>query len=405
MSLDNVTLGFVPLVDSAILVAAREKGFAEAEGLQLTLRREASWAAIRDKVAVGVLDGAHMLAGIPLAAQLGFGGGQGMIAPMALGLGGNAVTVSNALYERMVKADPEAMAGAPGLSARALQAVIEADRRAGRPPLSFASVFPFSSHNYELRYWMGAVGIDPDRDVNLGIFAPPRMVDSLRSGWIDGYCVGEPWCLRAVTQGVGRVVVSKADIWPYSPEKVLGLNAAWARDNPDLMARLVRALVAAAIWADTHEHRAELADLLALPDYVGGSPAVLREALIGRGGAGLPDRHVFFRFAATYPWRAQALWLLTQMRRWEQIAAPPDMAAVVDAVYRPDLYQAALAGSGVPVPQEKAQILGTHDAPYEAATIDGDTMTLAADRFLDGRTFDPSDPDAYLRRLATVAEV
>lgn len=401
MSLDSVTLGFVPLVDSAILVAAREKGFAEAEGLRLELRREVSWAAIRDKVGVGLLDGAHMLAGIPLAARLGFAGGaRTMIAPMALGLGGNAVVVSNALYERMVKADPAAMGGPPAFSARALKAVLDADHGAGRVPPSFATVFPFSSHNYELRYWMAAAGIDPDLDVNLGIVAPPRMVESLRSGWIDGYCVGEPWCQQAVKEGSGRVVVSKADIWPYSPEKVLGLNAAWAGARPEVTARLIRALVAAAAWADEAANRAELADLLALPDYVGASPTLLREVLTGQGGAGLPDRHVFFRYGATYPWHAQALWLLTQMKRWGQVQGPLDMAGTAEAVYRPDLYREALADSNVPVPLETARLLGLHDAPYEAATLDGGTLTLAADRFLDGRHFDPSDPDSFIRAPA-----
>lgn len=401
MSRDSVTLGFVPLVDSAILVAAREKGFAEAEGLDLALRREVSWAAIRDKVGVGVLHGAHMLAGIPLAVRLGFAGAaQAMIAPMALGLGGNAIVVSNTLYERMVKADPEAMAGPPALSARALKRVLAADHYRGCPPPSFATVFPFSSHNYELRYWMAAAGIAPDEDINLGIVAPSRMVESLRHGWIDGYCVGEPWGLRAVSQDVGRVVATKADIWPYSPEKVLGLNRAWANDNPDILSRLIRSLVAAASWADAPGNRPELADLLALPDYIGAAPSILRKALTGQASAGLPDRHVFFRFAATYPWPAQALWLLTQMKRWGQIVGPLDMQATARAVYRPELYREALADRNTPLPEDDFGVFGLHDAPHEIAATGGGTLTLATDRFLDGHRFNPQDPEGYLRMLA-----
>lgn len=353
-----VRIGFVPLNDCAILVAAREGGFAARHGLRLDLQREASWAAIRDKVSFGALDAAHMLAGLPLAARLALGGTGGrIIAPMALGLGGNAITVSRDLHERMAAADAEAMTGPVPKPGRALKAVIAAARAAGRPPLAFASVSPFSSHNFELRYWLAGAGIDPDRDVNLGIVAPPRMAESLRAGWIDGYCVGEPWNLRAEAQGIGRILLTKQDIWPNGPEKVLGVNQAWAERHPGVLARLIRALAEAAQWADQPENRPVLAELLARPDYVGAPLPVLRAALCGLPDAVTDSRHTFFRHAATYPWPSHGVWLLSQMVRWGQVPPDVDFGAVAGTVYRPDLYRRALAGWGIPLPAEDGQAL------------------------------------------------
>ena len=355
----TINFGFTPLVDCAIPVVAHEMGFAQEEGIRLNLVREASWAAMRDKLAFGVLDAAHILAGIPIASSLGLGGAPrvAMIAPMCLGRGGSAITVSNTLYQRMLEAEPTIMTGPRAQVARALRTVIEQDRRAGRPPLSFASVFPVSSHNYELRYWLAAGGIDHARDVNLGVVVPPRMVESLRMGWIDGYCVGEPWNLRAVQQGLGAIVATRADIWQDAPDKVLGVRKEWAEQNPDLLLALIRACVRAARWADVSENRTVLADMLATQHYVAAPVELLRATLTGkpvlRRGAeasDLPDRHVFYRQQATFPWRSHAHWLLTQMRRCGQVGADIDMRAAAESVYRPDLYRRAVAPLGLPVP-------------------------------------------------------
>lgn len=398
MTVDPLRIGFVPLLDCAILAVAREKGFAARHGLALELVREASWAAIRDKVAYGQLDGAHMLAGLPIAATLGIGPPEvGMIAPMALGQGGNAVTVSRALYTRLCAADPEAMAGPRLGTVRALAAVIAADRAAGRPPPAFASVFPFSSHNYELRYWLAAGGIDPDRDVNLGVVAPPRMVDALASGHIDGYCVGEPWNMIARNRDLGAVVVTKADIWPAAPEKVLGLRADWADRHPERLGALIRALVDAARWADVPENRVELAALLSQPMYVGAAPALLRAALCGEAAlrpdtpaAPLPHRPVFYAGAATFPWVSQAMWLITQMQRWGQLPASVPVAQAAARVYRPDLYRTALAGTDIPVPAADLKVEGAAYTAYEVATTTGGTLAMPADRIMDGAVFDPA---------------
>ncbi len=386
---NKVRLGFVPLVDCAIPVVARAMGFAARENIELELVREMSWAAIRDKLAFGMLDAAHLLAGIPIAARLGLGGlpVQNIVVPMALGRGGNAITVSTKLYQRMLEADPDAMHGPRGLSARALKKVIDEDKAEGRPIMSFATVFPFSSHNYELRYWMAAAGIDPDADVNIGVIAPPRMFDSLRNGWVDGYCVGEPWNQRAVFHGDGVIVALKDDIWSRSPEKVLGLREDWANSKPELVSSLVRALVCAAEWADQPGNRVELAHILSEEANVGAPFEVLNASLSGkpvlRPGEpplDLPDRHVFYRYTATFPWLSQGRWLGEQMKRWRQIPEDSDLKTVIREVYRPDLYRTAVDGLDVLVPQD--------DWRVEGAANSADQALVGRDQFLDDSVFE-----------------
>ncbi|MBO6578678.1 MAG: ABC transporter substrate-binding protein [Thalassospira sp.] len=385
---NKVRLGFVPLVDCAIPVVARAMGFAQQENIDLELVREMSWAAIRDKLSFGMFEAAHLLAGIPIAARLGLGGlpVQNIVVPMALGRGGNAITVSTQLYQRMLEADPNAMLGPRGRSARALKKVIDEDKAEGRPILSFATVFPFSSHNYELRYWMAAAGIDPDMDVNIGVIAPPRMFDSLRNGWVDGYCVGEPWNQRAVFHGDGVIVALKDDIWSRSPEKVLGLREDWAQSNPELVSALVRALVRAAEWADQPGSRVELAHILSEEANVGAPFEVLKASLSGkpvlRPGEppiDLPDRHVFYRYTATFPWLSQGRWIGEQMKRWRQLPQDTDLKAVIPDVFRPDLYRTAVAGLDVLVPQDDWRVEGAADAP--------DRSLVGMDQFLDDTIF------------------
>ncbi|AXO13856.1 CmpA/NrtA family ABC transporter substrate-binding protein [Thalassospira indica] len=385
---NKVRLGFVPLVDCAIPVVARAMGFAQQEDIDLELVREMSWAAIRDKLSFGMFEAAHLLAGIPIAARLGLSGlpVQNIVVPMALGRGGNAITVSTQLYQRMLEADTNAMLGPRGRSARALKKVIDEDKAEGRPILSFATVFPFSSHNYELRYWMAAAGIDPDMDVNIGVIAPPRMFDSLRNGWVDGYCVGEPWNQRAVFHGDGVIVALKDDIWSRSPEKVLGLREDWAQGNPELVSALVRALVRAAEWADQPGNRVELAHILSEEANVGAPFEVLKASLSGkpvlRPGEppiDLPDRHVFYRYTATFPWLSQGRWIGEQMKRWRQIPQDTDLKAVIPDVFRPDLYRTAVAGLDVLVPQDDWRVEGAADAP--------DRSLVGMDQFLDDTIF------------------
>jgi len=306
----TLVVGFMPLLDCASVVVAAERGFAAEEGLDLRLVRETSWANIRDRLIVGHFDAAHMLAPMTIASTLGIGHIKcPFIAPMALGLGGNAITVSRSLSEqiadlkRVVKTRPE--------------------------PLTFGIVYPFSCHNYEIRHWLFKAGIDPDRDVRLVVIPPPFLVDALRTGQIDGFCAGEPWNSVAVDANVGVIAAPTTEFWPQSPEKVLGCRAEWAAQHPDELDKLIRAIYRAAMWLDDPENHAEVARLLAQPNYVGTSASVLLRGLESK------------RFRETFPHVDHAIWIYEQMVRWRQIEALPEYAEAARATYRPDIYERA----------------------------------------------------------------
>ena len=398
---EHVTLGFIPLTDCAPLVMAKERGWFAEQGLDVTLSRESSWATLRDKLAAGVLDGAHMLAPMPLAATLGLGPLRTpMVSAMSLSLNGNAVTVSEALHRRLTEIDPEAMAEQP-LSARALKRLIDRERAAGRPPLTFATVFPHSGHAYQLRYWMAASGIDPDCDVRLVVVPPERMVERLREGSVDGYCVGEPWNQLAVQSGLGRVLVTSYDIWNNHPEKVLGVTEAWAERNPNTHRALIRALLEAGRWMDRAENRLEVVERISGPRYVNAPEHVVRMSMAGvfqyaqrEMPRALPDFNVFHRYAANFPWRSHALWFLTQMVRWGQLAPATDLRAVAERVYRPEIYREAAAALGIPAPVDDYKSEGAHHQRHEVSGVG-----LGGDLFIDGQRFDPDDSEAYLKRF------
>ncbi len=401
-----LTLGFIPLTDCAPLVIAKERGYFTKYGLDVTLSKETSWANIRDKVAIGILDGAQMLAPMPLAMSLGIGPiHKPMVTAFTLDLNGNAITVSNALYERMLKADAAAMVQRP-LSARALKRVIDADQSAGCAPLTFAMVFPESTHNYELRYWMAAAGIDPDNDVRLVVVPPPQMVGQLERGSIDGYCVGEPWNAQAVQSGIGHTLITKYEIWNNSPEKVLGVTQEWAEQYPNTHHALLLALLEAGRWLDEPDNRIEAAALIARSVYVNAPEHVVRMSMTGtfQYAAGempraLPDFNVFHRYAANFPWRSHALWFISQMIRWGQISRPINMRAVAEEVYRPDLFRQAAAELGLPCPSTDYKTEGKHAAGWKL--YEGQvSLPMGADRFLDGVLFDPSQLLEYLQGFA-----
>lgn len=344
-----LTLGFMPLLDCATLVVAAERGFAEAEGLQLRLVRESSWANIRDRVVVGHFAAAQMLGPMVVAASLGAGHLHvPMVAPVALGLGGNAITVSGALWSEM-SSQGASFGAVPGLQATALARVVTQRVRAGRPPLTFAIVFPFSCHNYLLRHWLSSAGVDPDRDVRLVVLPPPLLVDALRSGQVDGFCVGEPWNSLAVSAGIGCIAAVTSDIWPSGPEKVLGMRRDWAERHPQQVAALVRSIDAASQWCDVPAHRNELAALLSEPRHVGVPAGILLGALDGRlpfaqGAEPVlrPEFLTFSRHHAALPRQEHAAWFHAQMLRWGQVAASEGQVEVAKASYRPDLYRSAL---------------------------------------------------------------
>lgn len=373
MAVTRITAGFIPLTDSLLLVAAREKGFAEAEGIELVLVRENSWANIRDRIAVGHFDVAHMLAPMPIAAMLGLTPiPSPVIAPFALGLGGNAVTVSTALWSALQAAGAPANLDPRPVGA-ALARVVESTRRR----LRFAVVHPHSGHNYELRYWLAASGIDPDRQLDIVVLPPPLMADAMAAGKIDGCCVGEPWNSVAVETAGGRIATVKAAIWPRSPEKVLGLTESWAIHNPEALAALLRALYRAAQWCADPASHAEAAALLARPDYLGVRAETIARALSCRLQTGdgeetaVRDFFVPLAHAATFPSPTHAMWFYSQMVRWGDVAHTTENAVMARTSVRPDIYRAAVGPLGAELP--------------------ADLHPLARTDFFDDIGFDPND--------------
>jgi ABC-type nitrate/sulfonate/bicarbonate transport system substrate-binding protein len=405
-----VTAGFLPLLDSALLVAAREKGFAAEEGVELMLVRENSWASIRDRLAVGHFNVAHMLAPMPIACNLGLTPlATRTIAPMALGLGGNAVTVSQTLWDEM-RGNGAASDFEPRSAGEALAAIVTQRATQGLPPLRFAVVHPHSGHNYELRYWLAACGVDPDSDIEIVIVPPPLMADALGSQRIDGYCVGEPWNTAAVVKGVGRIVTAKAAIWRSSPEKVMGVAADWAQANPETLTALLRALHRAAVWCGDPANHGELAAMLAGPAYVDRPADWLLPALSGtiRTGDGgeVATRDFFVPHAkgATFPWKSHALWFYSQMVRWGQVAASARNEAIARDTYRPDLYRSALRDLGVALPGANAKVEGALSAATPVGSA-GASLMLGPDGFFDGVTFDPDEVSAYIERQKRLPRV
>src|SRR5688572_12951715 len=342
---ERVVAGFVPLVDCAVLVAAREHGFAAEAGLDLVLVKEPSWASLRDHLSLGHVDCAHALAPLPVALTLGVGHVQvECIAPFVLGRGGNAVTVSNRLFAEMQGATSFTN---PLETGRALAAV--ARRRV--PPLTFGMVFPFSNHNYDLRYWLAAGGLHPDRDVRLVAIPPPLMVDSLRAGLVDGFCVGSPWNSLAVAQGLGSIVVTQSQLFPRAAEKVLALRTAFA--DRRRLARLLQALDAAATWADDPANHAVLASHLARPEYLDVNEEIVASVLGGRlrFGTGAevhdPDYLYFHRHAANAPREADGLWAYAQMVRWGQLAPSERAEKAAAKVFDSALYRASVPSASL----------------------------------------------------------
>lgn len=396
----EVTVGFMPLLDSAILIVAHAKNFAEAEDIRLSLKRETSWASIRDRMAVGQFDAGHMLGPMPIACNLGMTPlAAPTIVPMALGLGGNAVVVSNSLWDAMANEGARADLK-PAAAGRALQAVLANQRDRGLAPPRFGVVHPHSGHNYELRYWLAACGVDPERDVEIVILPPPLMADAMAAEHIDGYCAGEPWNTAAVAKGVGHIVTVKAAIWKSSPEKVLGVSERWAGGNPDALERLLRALYRSAEWCAQSDNHAELAGLLGSPHYVDCpsdwlKPALSGEIQTGAGAVSIADFFVPHAKAATFPWKSHALWFYSQMVRWGQIAASAANAETARATYRPDIYRAALKPLGVALPGANSKVEGALLSSTPVGSS-GASLMLGPDGFFDGKVFDPEALDAYL---------
>ena len=348
-------IGFIPLVDAAAMIVAVDKGFAAAEGLDVTLVREVSWSNVRDKLNIGLLDAAHLLAPVAIASSLGLGHVKlPIVASFNLGLNGNAITVSPALQAAiMTEIDGDRFD--PMATATALARVVAKRRKSGAEPLTFGMTFPFSTHNYQLRFWMAAGGVDPDEDIRLVVLPPPYMVDSLANGHVDAFCVGAPWNSVAVDLGVGHILHFVSDILVRAAEKVLATRQEWSENNPDTLAALIRAHQRAAEFIEHPQNRAEAAAILAQPERIGVDADVIRRTLDGRlkispdGTMRESSRYLLVgREGAARPDPLQAAWLYAQMVRWGQTSFSPEALTVAKGVFRPDLYDTALGRDGKP---------------------------------------------------------
>ncbi len=408
---DSLTLGFIKLTDMAPLAIAKEKGFFEDEGLNITLEAQSNWKVLLDRVLSGEIDGAQMLAGQPIASTIGYGTKGAIIAPIALDLNGNAITVSNAVWEAM-KPGLAATDGKPDhpISAAALKPVLESYADAGKP-FNFGMVFPVSPHNYELRYWLAAGGVNPGlysaddnsgqigADVLLSVTPPPQMPATLEAGTIDGYSVGEPWNQAAVAKGIGVPVISDDAIFHNNPEKVFGLTKDFAEANPNTVKALTKALIRAQMWLDANDNanRAEAVEILSRKDYVGADAAVIANSMTGTfeyeaGDKRIePDFNIFFRSNASFPYYSDAVWTLTQMRRWGQIAeAQPDAwyDQTARQVYRPDIYETAAR-----------ELIAEGKAAEADFDFDPDGYREPTSAFIDGIAYDGTKPNAYIDSL------
>lgn len=415
--IEELKFGFIKLTDMAPLAVAYEKGFFEEEGLYVTLEAQANWKVLLDRVIDGELDGAHMLAGQPLGATIGVGTKAEVITAFSMDLNGNAITVSNKTWSAM-KPHLEMQAdGKPvhPIKADALKPVVEGYLDEGKP-FNMGMVFPVSTHNYELRYWLAAGGIHPgyyapksgdnsgqvNADVLLSVTPPPQMPATMEAGTIEGYCVGEPWNQQAVFKGIGVPVVTDYEIWKNNPEKVFGVSKSWAEENPNTHIRVVKALIRAAHWLDENNNanREEAVKILAKSAYVGADAEVIANSMTGtfeyeKGDKrDVPDFNVFFRHNATYPYYSDAIWYLTQMRRWGQIADSQDdewYMNIAKEVYRPDIYQQAaeaLVEDGV---------LTSKDFP-DFKSEDG--FRAPQKHFIDNIVYDGTKPNAYLEKFS-----
>jgi NitT/TauT family transport system ATP-binding protein len=398
MSLTRVRIGFLPLVDAALPILARELGFGEAEGLEIELVRDMTWATVRDRLLYGHTDAAHLVAPLAIATALGRGRpAVPLSVPFVLGLNGNAVTLSIPLAEQVIDAPG---IGDPARIGARLKAVVATGRQ-----LRFGVVHRYSSHSYMLRYWLAGCGVAPERDVDIVTISPPFAADALAAGEVDGICVGEPWNSVAVDRGVGRIALITAQIWRRGVEKVLALKSDTLTDAPELVQRLIRALHAAAAHFVDDSASEAIAAILARPAYLDQTEDAIRRAITDRvrltradEPVHLPDFMFQYREAANFPWRSQAAWLYSQMVRWDGMAYSAGDAAIAEAVFRPDVYRAALGGSGAPLPGASSKLEGAVGTPLAAGSTQG-RLTLGPDRFFDGRPFDPDDIPGYLASL------
>ena len=370
---ETVRVGFIPLTDCAPVAIAALKGFDKKYGITIVPTKEASWAAVRDKLVAGELDAAHILYGLLYGLELGIAGKATPMANlMTLNQNGQAISLSTELAEQGVR-------DAEGLSKRVAQQA--------PGTYTFAHTFPTGTHAMWLYYWLANAGINPFEDVRTVVVPPPQMVMNMRIGNMVGFCVGEPWNARAINDRIGFTAATSQSIWPDHPEKILGTRRAWAEQNPNTARALVSAILEAQRWIDASaDNKRETAQILARRAWLNTKEQYLTGRMLGEYDNGIGTRwqdshpiRFFADGAASYPWHSDGMWFLTQFRRWGQLKHDPDYAAIASRINRTDIWKdAATAVGGIAAPSSQMR---------------GSTL-------MDGTVWNGTDPEAYARSFA-----
>jgi nitrate/nitrite transport system substrate-binding protein len=364
----DMRFGMIALTDCSPIVVAHEKGLFKKYGIDSTIIKGASWAAIRDSLSNGDIQATHMLIGMPLASTLGLLGApkKPMIAPWMLNRNGQAITMKMDLKGK-IAADP-----------KALKPLVDA-AKAKKEPMTFAMTFPAGTHAMWMRYYLGAGGIHPDKDVALVTVPPPQMVANMKVGKMDGFCVGEPWGARAIGDGIGYTAITTQEIWKDHPEKVCAFTEEFAEKNPKTVKAVLKALHEASVWLDDLKNRPELANIVSKPTYINCPPELILGRLQGKYDYGDgrtkddPNYMIFSQRNCNYPQAKYATWFMTQYRRWGMLDSAPDYEGIARKVMRADLYEEAMKELGVTT--------GTPDDSRET--------------LFDGIEFDPKEPERY----------
>lgn len=372
----DLRFGIIALTDCSPIVIAHEKGFFKKYGINSTIAKGASWAAIRDSLSNGDIQATHMLTGMPLASTMGLLGApkKPLVIPWMLNRNGQAITMKAALKGKVGK-DP-----------KALKPIVDAAKASGTP-MTFAMTFPPGTHAMWMRYYLAAGGIHPDKDVALVTIPPAQMVSNMKVDKMDGFCVGEPWNARAIKDEIGFTAITTQELWPDHPEKVCAFTEEFALKNPKTVKAVLKALHEASVWLDDLKNRAEQASIVSRATYINCPPELILPRLMGEYDYGDgrkiqdPNYMIFSQRNCNFPQPKFATWWLSQFRRWGMVTGTPDYAGVAKKVMRFDIYQEAMKELGVDVG-------GPSDTP---------------ETFFDGVVFDPKDPEAYAKSFAVNA--
>jgi nitrate/nitrite transport system substrate-binding protein len=366
----KVRIGIIALTDCSSIVMAHDLGLFKKYGIEATISKEASWAVIRDRLSLGENQATHMLLGMPYASTMGLLGApvKPMIIPFYLNRNGQAITLTKALLDKGVKTPQQLK-----------PLVMEA--KAKGSPMTFAMTYPPGTHAMWIRYWLASGGINPDRDSTLITIPPPQMVANMKVGKMDGYCVGEPWPARAITDGIGFTATTTQQMWKDHPEKVLAFTEDYAQKNPKTVKAVMRAVLEASQWIDKLENRPRMVEVVSQPQYINTSKEVILGRLLGDidygDGRKEKDKYymTFFDRYTNFPLKSHGVWWLSQFRRWGMVKEPPDYKGIVDRVHRPDIFREVAKETGVEAPRED----------------------MKKETFWDGVTFDPAEPEKYAK--------